>query len=533
MRPMSAAEVANLHDPFAQTVLVPGQGNPNRWPGDVEPLVSLISTLPIGASQHSYVLGEGGQITTAVAPRSADRGLRYVVTWSGNTSSPTVFLSAAPTSTHPGTPPPFLQVIGYDAARNRFNYYEYISNPGTATRTWAYAGNSENARLSQTRGKGCMMCHINGGLNMKELVSPWNNWNSPASNISPNNVPAEMVADKLYSQADGADQFQTVFQGLQTVYASKLVQGSIAGNGTVSAVPDLLRRLITTSTVNFMATPQHSPDPVQIPTELFVDRASLTTSQINLKLVTPPLSVAAAAYANFLTGHGFALQQIDSSNRVLYQQTGANYFPLFMPAKAYEDVALMQQLINQKVIDAQFAASILMVDFQNPIFSATRSSLMQYAARIPTAQRLGAGANPAGVPAQFLALVKAAVTGQPTCTGASVQCTAEQQFLRYATSSQWQQLMQGDLNSYLSAVGAHLNSAGAADYMTLWASRQTQFAAAPGVGNLNEFSLLLPCNNLALNVCKRMKADGTVADDPQSSCSANACAATANIFPNH
>lgn len=528
MQAMSAAEIAALTDPFAVNVLAKGQGKAAAWPNTVEAIVALVAAIPnFAANQRSYLLGEGGQITTAVAPRDAERNLRYVVSW-GSNATPTVFLSAAPTGTHPGQPAGFLQVIGYDAQHNRFNYYEYIANPGQATRSWAFAGNSDNARVAQTAGRGCMQCHINGALNMKELTTPWNNWNSPAATISAGNIPQAVADDPLYVQATGADRFQTSFQSLQTRYSQGLVSLSIR-NGVISNVPDLLRRLITTTTVNFVATPRAVTDTVQVPSDFFLNQSAFGTSQINLAFAAPPsFTLTTTRYTAFLSGNGFALQQLDANNQVLYQQPGGNFFALFTPGPAFEDVAVLQQLVNLKVIDANFAAAVLLVDFPNPVFSATRSSLMKYAQQISTAKTLTTGDNAQGVPAQFIALVKAAAATQPACdTTALLACTAEQQFLYYAGQSDWKTRATGQVNPYFAAVAQRLGTdAGTRDYLTLWASRQAQFAAAPGVGNLDEFSLLLPCNTLALKSCKRMNADGSIADDPLSRCAAQTCAAT-------
>lgn len=528
MQSMSAAEIAALGDPFAVNVLAKGQGKAAAWPDTVEAIVTLVAAIPnFAANQRSYLLGEGGQITTAIAPRDADRNLRYVVSW-GSNASPTVFLSAAPSGTHPGQPAGFLQVIGYDAQRNLFNYYEYSANPGQSTRSWAFAGNSDHAREAQTAGRGCMQCHINGALNMKELTTPWNNWNSPAATISAGNIPQAVAEDPLYVQATGTDRFQTSFQSLQTRYSQGLVSQSIR-NGTITNVPALLQRLITTTTVNFVATPRAVTDTVQVPSDFFLNQSAFGTSQINLAFAAPPsFTLTTARYNAFLSDYGFALQQLDANNRLLYRQPGGNFFALFTPGPAYEDVAVLQQMINLKVVDANFAAAVLLVDFPNPVFSATRASLMRYAQQITTAKPLTTGANPDGVPAQFIALVQAAAAAQPACdTAALLGCTAEQQFLYYAGQSDWKTRATGQVNAYFAAVVQRLASdTGTRDYLTLWASRQAQFAGAPGVGNLDEFSLLLPCNTLALTSCKRLQADGTIADDPQGSCQAQVCATT-------
>jgi hypothetical protein len=534
MQLMSPADVAALGDPFAVNILAKGIGDPSKWPVTVETVVSLVAAVPnFAANQQSYMLGEGSQITTAIAPRDASRNLRYVVSWGANTA-PTIFLSAAPSGTHPGQPPSFLQVIGYDQGRNVFNYYEFVSNPGQPTKSWALAGSSGNARDPQTAGRGCMACHINGALNMKELVPPWNNWQSSQASISQNNIPALVAADPLYVHLSGAEILQRNFQSLQSAYSQGLVAASI-NKGAISNVPSLLQRLITTTTVNFTATPLAPSATIQIPSNFFLAQDAFGTGQINLGFTTSTLTIPTAAYNTFVTDNKFSLQQVTNTGKVAYQQAGGNVSRLFVPAAAFEDVAMIQQLINQKVIDANFAASVLLVDFPNPIFSAPRTSLMKYAKLIAAGQQLGSGTNPKTVPAQFIALVQAAASAQPVCdTKALLRCTAEQQFLFYAGQSDWKQRAQAQVNPYFAAVAARLGTtAGVNDYLTLWASRQAQFAGALsppddagnqiGIGNLDEFSLLLPCNSLPLNTCKRMNADGTISDDPQSTCAAQPC----------
>lgn len=87
---------------------------------------------------------------------------------------------------------------------------------------------------------------------MKELVPPWNNWNSPSAAISPGNVPAAVANDPLYAALNGADALQNNFQGLQSRYTQGLVTSSIK-DGTISNVSALLNRLINTTTINFQS----------------------------------------------------------------------------------------------------------------------------------------------------------------------------------------------------------------------------------------------------------------------------------------
>jgi hypothetical protein len=535
LQSLSAADLAQLQDPFAVNVLQKGVGQPDLWPSSVEKIVSLVSAVA-EFNQQSYMLGEGSQITANVASRDASRDLRYVITW-GPGSSPSVFLSAAPTGTHPGLPARFLQVIGYDQKKNVFNYYQYVSNDDVATlgegatRTWVWSGDSTWSRSRLSAGQGCFSCHINGALNMKELVTPWNNWNSPRVSISAGNIPAAVATDPLYAGLNGADALQANFQGLQSHYTQLLI-ASLIKNGTISDVPALLNRLINTTTVNFLSSTAKPVEPttdVQVPADFFIFHSALTMPQINLSYTVPALTITRSMHDAYVSQHKFALQQISGDDGTLvYQEPGTNYFAFFVPVPAFEDTVAIRELINQKVIDANFAASVLLVDFPNPVFSAQRTSLMKYAEQIPTAKVLASGSpNANGVPAQFIALVTAAANSQPPCNASALaSCTSEQQFLHFAGQSNWQQLALDQINPYVAAIGQRIGTEdGATDYLAMSVSRQSQFGNAPGIRNLNEFSLLFPCSNLNFTACKRMNVSGATGVDPlwPSACSAKLC----------
>ncbi len=155
-----------------------------------------------------------------------------------------------------------------------------------------------------------------------------------------------------------------------------------------------------------------------------------------------------------------------------------------------------------------------MVDFQNPMFSPARSSLMRYAQNVSTGKTDGND-----IPNQFVALVKTAVQGQTPCDPTkSSQCSAEWQFLYYWNQgSNWQTAAQTQIQSYLNSIGSRIaTTAGAIDYMTLSVSRGIQFSNYPLVSNLYEFDLLLPCTSLG-NVFYQMNTDGTISTQPSYS----------------
>jgi hypothetical protein len=534
MMPMTAADLANeLNDPWGALVLRKNAGGAGLWPASVADIVKAMDSVS-GTQQFqqfSYLVGEGTQIPTTIAPGTGNRDLRYVITWGPSITSPSVFLSAAPAGVSPGQPAPFLQVIALDATKQKFNYYQYISNssvtndPGT-TKSWSWAGDTSFARAPQTVGQGCFRCHLNGGLNMKELTPPWNNWQSPLASVNAAVVPPEVAGDPLFLNLSGADKFQQAFQGAQFNLSVRFVRGSIQGN-QVSNPPELLRRLIETTTVNFASSQvqsQSSADVTALPNDYFLND-SVLRNVLNLNYSVPPLAFSRGSYQSFVSAQQFRLVNRAAANGPPdYSQPGATFFAFFVPVPPYEDAKAIQQIVLQKVVSAKFAAAILMVDFPNPIFSSARSSLGKYAAQITQANL---APDQADAETQFAALVTQATAAQPACDPASItSCTPEQQFLFYWNQANWQAACQQQLSAYLAAVGNRIKTpAGVDDYLTLSVARANQFAAAPLLSNLHEFDLLLPCTKLGAGSA-RMNADGTISTEPAVTGGWSPCAAT-------
>lgn len=360
---------------------------------------------------------------------------------------------------------------------------------------------------------------------MKELTPPWNNWQSPQASVNAAVVPPEVAIDPLFINLSGADKFQQAFQGAQFNLGVRFVRGSIRGN-QVSNPPELLRRLIETTTVNFASSQvqfQSIADVKALPNDFFLNDGVLR-NVLNLSYSVPELTLARGSYQAFVNARQFQLVNRAADNGPPdYSQPGPTFFAFFVPVPAYEDAKAIQQLVLQKVVGAKFAAAILMVNFPNPIFSPARSSLSQYAAQIAQANLTP---DPHDAETQFAALVAQAAAGQPACNPASIMsCTPEQQFLYYWNRANWQAACQQQINAYLAAVGTRIKTpAGVADYLTLSVARANQFSTAPLVSNLHEFDLLLPCTTLGTGSA-RMNADGTITTEPPVTGGWSPCAA--------
>src|SRR5919107_1747440 len=169
-RPMTAAEVKKLGDPFATLLLAPG-----RIPRSGEELVETMRASVRKGDPlkllRTFVVGEGSQLP---GNPGVDRSLRFVVTLGRGPNGPDVFLST-------GDPKQAdrVEVMAWDRRAGGFNYYRSTGSKAM----WMFAGNSRDALRDSSRGKGPFESHPSGALLMKELKTPWINWHSPSANI--------------------------------------------------------------------------------------------------------------------------------------------------------------------------------------------------------------------------------------------------------------------------------------------------------------------------------------------------------------
>ena len=238
-------------------------------------------------------------------------------------------------------------------------------------------------------------------------------------------------------------------------------------------------------------------------------------------------------FQQIIASKGFALRQcfreIDKNKcspgtTVQYEQEGTTFHPFFIPVPSNEDSFVITNLMNFQVIRGnqrrnikfipdKFAAAVLMVDFQNPIFSSVRSSLQDYAEKLETANIDNQGVS--NIPSLFVAEIEAAVKNQPPCSVENLDsCTAEQQFLNTwnLPDATWKDQVNQRIQSYLKAVAEEIiNGNGLSDYVDLSISRRRQFASIETIKNLFEFSLLLPQSDLPVNSpLLEMQSDGKV-----------------------
>lgn len=514
---------ANLNDLWGKEVLRQG-----KFPQEVKDSQEAIAQTNQNLTEKIYLVAEGGQIPISVASRDAQRDPRIAITWrSGNLLS--TFLSG-----NPGAETGFLQVIAWDSQKNKFNYYELNRD-----KNWSWAGNSSHARQPQFVGKGCFDCHHNGSVIMKELKVPWNNWTSQVATIDLSFLPKMVAQDPNLSKLVGAEQLEQDIRGGVSQYYMKWLDRHVSSDlKTITEIPELLRHLTTTTSVNFES---NNPGPTNTPVVppknffLFDDAwAQVAVDGSGGAGYNFPTTIGfdTNKFKQIIGVKGFALRQCDrvpdtnqcQPNTVDYEQKGTTFNPFFVPVPSNEDTFVIQNLMKFRVdrgsqrkyvqfITDKFAAAILMVDFQNPVFSLVRSSLQTYADKLDVATIDDQGVS--NIPSLFVAQIQEAVKNQSPCSTQNLDgCSAEQQFLNTwnLPDATWKDTVNQRIQAYLNAVGNQItNGAGLSDYVDLIISREQQFSSINPINNLFESSLLLPQSNLPVSTpVLQTQADGKV-----------------------
>lgn len=450
---MSEEEVAKeLNDPFAVLLLRAG-----TFPANVHEVLDSIKAAtkpddPLHKQQLPFLVGEGSQIPFSQETASVARGLRLAVAC-GRDSEVDVLVSTAATG---DLAERFLQVMGWDKTNGVFHYYERKRG------VWVWAGNSFHSLDAPSRGQGPFDSHVNGSMVMKELKLPWTHWHSVSASVPPEVLaPGDPAAeDPLFTGRGGAEFFEqsVVKPGVRRWTDARLAK-TTAADGTVKQVPQLLRQLVETTTVNLTSTGSRSgavapEDTLALPPTFFVDADTLSES---LQLPAPQaFPVSGQIYRDSLAQFEFAL--IDGD----FHQPGDAHFAFFVPERAFEDIAVVNKCLQIGLISDRFVACVLMIDFANPIFSSRRAQLLKFVPE--TAQLAEKGGD---LPGQIAAAIekasKAIEDGSP-----------EGEFLaNWRLGDKWRPEFEQRLGKYYEAVAARTNTTeGFADYVRLAESRR-------------------------------------------------------------
>lgn len=477
--PMDASAIGALGDPFAVVLLRRG-----LFPLTVgEALVGLdaAGALP---DQRSYLIGEAGQIPPEAG---LERDFRLVVVRGQRPGQADLLISTGAVGDPAAA---FLQIAAWDDAAGLFNYFMRVD------RTWVWAGDSYSALRPGSRGQGCFDSHVNGSVVMKELKSPWMNWQSmKATILLARDDP--LRTNPLYASLLGAEDLELIVRAAVARWTTARLE-RVAAGGRIEHTDRLLRQLCTTTTVNLASTDVESRSVAADPSTIltlplgFWLNADALLDVLEIPADAVPPTVAGELYLKSLVTHGFRLVERD------FVQEGDTFFAFVVPEAALEDNEVVGQMIARGILTARFAASVLMVDFPNPVFSPARAHLLRYVGRSMALDPAGGGLSDQIADA-ITEAAEATPAGSPERAFAANWALPE---------AEWADMFAARIQRYLEAVGRRIATPeGFDDYVRLAESRRREFAGM----RLNEFSLTLPMTTIPADApLLEMAEDGTV-----------------------
>ncbi|MBS1122718.1 MAG: hypothetical protein H6Q90_4946 [Deltaproteobacteria bacterium] len=281
---------------------------------------------------------------------------------------------------HPGG----IEIAAFDEVDGVFNFYKEIDG------TMQFFGSSLDFIVAGPGGpgltnkRGCANCHPGGGLNMKELESPWTHW------ALEDNIPG---ADVLVKS-------RVAYMG--TLQAGASMQFDVTQPGNEKWNVAKAKFLSTTTTADLKAARGKLKDDSMSS----ADKADLARRQLNKDLnatqaMLEPLFCTVQVNINNAGGGSAVPSQLFVSNRNGLQGAGKGFAsadltaalaaigsqvpgvggtelttPFMVVEPSHEDESYLNQLFALGVLDQQLIEDVLMVDFTRPAMSDDRCGLL-------------------------------------------------------------------------------------------------------------------------------------------------------------
>ena len=260
-----------------------------------------------------------------------------------------------------------IELIVWDSGKGAYNFYELVGRGGTSK--WMFRGDSMDVLADMAllhrqsdpanpqfgRTLRCSGCHAGGGPIMKELAAPQNDWftgRPPFGGLKPDAVLAKILTGLVDANK---------FREAVTTGSAKLQQSAKFQNHRAGlSLQEQLRCLFCPVELNLESDrpPFDERKNVTVPSGFLVDpRLARGTIEIDR-------SHYDAALIKLKTNFpGTTRPDADHAWHA--------------PVKALSDIAAIEDLVNRKVIDDEFVADVLAVDFTNPVLSKPRCKLLR------------------------------------------------------------------------------------------------------------------------------------------------------------
>lgn len=457
-----------LHDPFARLVL--GRERSPQTSRQVLASVTDGETEPDQlVRQRVFLVADGGQIPWSPQTATLEREFRFLMVLSPAAADPELYVST--TSPFDSTDA-FLQVVGWDPAAGAYQFYDRRYG------AWIWAGSSWEALDPACRGKGPFDSHVNGSLNMKELRVPWLHWHSMSAGIRDEVLsPTDPLrADPLWQARESAHLLEqdVIRPGIERWQETRFA--ACVKQDRLTRLPEFMRQVLGTSTVNVTSSAVVSAtitaaQRVPLPLGLFLDGALLDELDLDPGITTLP-AVSGAAYLHCLKKYEMVIT--DGTFRF----PGDTHFAFPVPEASFEDSLVLRSLRDAGILPDKLAASLLMVDFPNPVFSPRRTALIRY---VPESATVGSASD---FPARFVDAVRRAADGLPPDSG-------ERQFLAnwQEPDTAWRAAFERRLADYFAALAPMMDDPQRFEPLfELADSRRREFRRRP----LHEFKLTTP-----------------------------------------
>ncbi|MEO0814298.1 MAG: hypothetical protein AAFY60_15655, partial [Myxococcota bacterium] len=220
---------------------------------------------------------------------------------------------------------------------------------------WLYRERPENTPAFGDRLR-CSGCHVNGGLIMKELAPPHNDWWRAQTPFA---FGAELSAEvkSIVGQLHDASEFSDVVRG-----GTKRLNESARWRETWEG-----------------RTLQEQLRPIFCPLEVNLESSSATYEAAKIPLPSAPfVHPALARRALELDGGRYRARLREWGARFPESARPDAQHAWLAPVKADSDNAAIETLLARGVVDLEFVSDVLAVDMQRPFFSSQRCALLRW-----------------------------------------------------------------------------------------------------------------------------------------------------------